>query len=403
MSGSGGSVTGVLICCVLALMSSTAGGLIVNLTVLESATASGAVCLDGSPPAYHFAPGWGPGKNSWLVHMEGGGWCHSVENCLFRKRGKLGSSKAMGSIAFTGILNDHKRFNPGFYNWNKVKVRYCDGSSFTGDVESVDPVTDLHFRGARIFEAVTKHLLARGMKRAKNVLLSGCSAGGLTAILNCDRFRALLPSRARVKCLSDGGFFINANDVTGAQHIGSYFDSITKTHGSLGALPTSCTSKRRSRMCFFPQYVAQGINTPLFILNAAYDSWQIRNIMVPPGADPAGAWRQCRADISQCTPGQIQAMQGFRVQFLRALGRLGRNPSRGLLVNSCFAHCQSELTATWQFPGSPTMGNRTIAEGVSIWFYDRSSVERIDGPYPRDASCHNNIYIPSESLEEVAL
>jgi hypothetical protein len=30
---------------------------------------------------------------------------------------------------------------PDFYNWNRIKVRYCDGSSFTGDVEAVDPVS----------------------------------------------------------------------------------------------------------------------------------------------------------------------------------------------------------------------------------------------------------------------
>jgi hypothetical protein len=41
-------------------------------------------------------------------------------------------------------------------------------------------------------------------------IISGCSAGGLTSILHCDRFRALLPSGARVKCLSDAGYFINA-------------------------------------------------------------------------------------------------------------------------------------------------------------------------------------------------
>lgn len=23
-----------------------------------------------------------------------------------------------------------------FYNWNKVKIRYCDGASFSGDVEN---------------------------------------------------------------------------------------------------------------------------------------------------------------------------------------------------------------------------------------------------------------------------
>jgi len=32
-----------------------------------------------------------------------------------------------------------------FYNWNRVLVRYCDGSSFTGDVETVDPVSQIIF------------------------------------------------------------------------------------------------------------------------------------------------------------------------------------------------------------------------------------------------------------------
>lgn len=32
-----------------------------------------------------------------------------------------------------------------FYNWNRIKVRYCDGSSFTGDVEAVNPVSELNF------------------------------------------------------------------------------------------------------------------------------------------------------------------------------------------------------------------------------------------------------------------
>lgn len=41
-------------------------------------------------------------------------------------------------------------------------------------------------------------------------LLSGCSAGGLASILHCDRFRDLLPAGAKVKCLSDAGYFIDA-------------------------------------------------------------------------------------------------------------------------------------------------------------------------------------------------
>lgn len=41
-------------------------------------------------------------------------------------------------------------------------------------------------------------------------LLSGCSAGGLASILKCDDFRGLFSSRTKVKCLSDGGLFLNA-------------------------------------------------------------------------------------------------------------------------------------------------------------------------------------------------
>jgi hypothetical protein len=37
-----------------------------------------------------------------------------------------------------------------FYNWNRIKVRYCDGSSFTGDVEAVNPVSFTIFKGISI-------------------------------------------------------------------------------------------------------------------------------------------------------------------------------------------------------------------------------------------------------------
>jgi hypothetical protein len=39
--------------------------------------------------------------------------------------------------------------------------------------------------------------------------LTGCSAGGLATFIHCDDFRALLPKESSVKCLSDGGFFLD--------------------------------------------------------------------------------------------------------------------------------------------------------------------------------------------------
>uniref|UniRef100_A0A0A9HJP3 Pectin acetylesterase n=1 Tax=Arundo donax TaxID=35708 RepID=A0A0A9HJP3_ARUDO len=133
-------------------------------------------------------------------------------------------------IAFSGILSDTPDYNPDFYNWNKVKVRYCDGSSFTGDVEEVDPTIKLYYGGARVWQAVMEDLLAKGMDKAENALISGCSAGGLISILRCDRCQDLLPSGAKVKCLSDAGFFINEKDVAGVGYIAAFFNDVVTTH-----------------------------------------------------------------------------------------------------------------------------------------------------------------------------
>ncbi|XP_022891891.1 uncharacterized protein LOC111406744 [Olea europaea var. sylvestris] len=91
------------------------------------------VCLDCSPPAYHFDTGSGAGINNWLVHIEGGGWCNNVTTCLEHKDNRLVSSKQMAKqVVFSGILSNKIKFNPDFYNWNRIKVRYCHGASFTG-------------------------------------------------------------------------------------------------------------------------------------------------------------------------------------------------------------------------------------------------------------------------------
>ncbi|KAE9445778.1 hypothetical protein C3L33_22324, partial [Rhododendron williamsianum] len=95
-----------------------------------------------------------------------------------------------------------------FFNWNRVKLRYCDGASFAGDGE--DKAAKLEFKGQRIWSAAMEELMSRGMHNANQALLSGCSAGGLASILHCDEFRDLFPGSTKVKCLSDAGLFLDA-------------------------------------------------------------------------------------------------------------------------------------------------------------------------------------------------
>ncbi|XP_030472073.1 pectin acetylesterase 8-like [Syzygium oleosum] len=375
----------------------------VGITYVHNAVAKGAVCLDGSPPAYHFDKGFGAGANNWFIHFEGGGWCNNVTTCLVRRHTRLGSSKHMANeVAFSGILSNKQNFNPDFYNWNRIKVRYCDGASFTGDVEAVDPATNLHFRGARAFVAIIEDLLSNGLSTAQNAVLSGCSAGGLTSILHCDRFRALVPASAKVKCLADAGYFINAKDVSGAQHIETFYSEVVATHGSAKNLPTSCTSKMRPGLCFFPQNVVQQIQTPLFLINAAYDSWQIKNILAPGVADPHGTWHSCKLDINNCSPDQLKVMQDFRLQFINALSGFGTSPSRGMFIDACYAHCQSEMQETWLRDDSPVLAKTSIAKAVGDWYYDRSPFQKIDCAYPCNPTCHNRIFDPNGHTDDIA-
>ncbi|KAK3003614.1 hypothetical protein RJ639_019736 [Escallonia herrerae] len=93
--------------------------------------------------------------------------------------------KAEDSGVNITIVENAVATGAAFHDWNRIFVRYCDGSSFTGDVEEVDP------------------------RSAAN-------------------------------------------------------------------LPPSCTSKMEPTLCFYAQYVVPQIQTPLFILNSAYDTYQVR-------------------------------------------------------------------------------------------------------------------------------
>ncbi|KAI4370793.1 hypothetical protein MLD38_019103 [Melastoma candidum] len=390
---SGSSFRRLILVVASVLLLLRAEGINVGITYVENAVAKGGVCLDGSPPAYHFDKGFGAGVNNWLVFLEGGAWCNNVSTCLQRSNTRLGSSKQMvKEVVFSGILSSKQQYNPDFYNWNRIKVRYCDGASFTGDIEAVDPATNLHFRGARAFVAIVEDLLGKGMSNAQNAMLAGCSAGGLSAILKCDKFRSLLPSSTKVKCLGDAGFFINAKDVSGNQHIQEFYSQVVATHGSAKNLPSSCTSRMNPGLCFFPQNAGQQIQTPLFILNAAYDAWQIKNILAPGVADRHGLWHNCKANIKSCSSDQLKTMQDFRLEFISAINQLGSSSANGMFIDSCYAHCQSGMQETWLRSDSPLVAKTSIAKAVGDWYFDRSSFKEIDCAYPCNPTCHNRIY-----------
>eukprot|EP00250_Pteridium_aquilinum_P012623 c20841_g2_i3 orf=2-373(-) len=99
--------------------------------------------------------------------------------------------------------------------------------------------------------------------------------------------------------------------------------------------------------CFFPSYLIHHIKSPFFILNAAYDSWQWNNVLVPLSADPNGTWSLCKKDPTNCSIKQLSILQDFRKQMLEFLNPLNLSSEVGLFVISCFYHNIAYSDTLW--------------------------------------------------------
>ncbi|XP_060211299.1 pectin acetylesterase 7-like isoform X1 [Lycium barbarum] len=353
--------------------------------IVKNAVSKGAVCLDGSPPAYHFEPGFGEGVGNWLVQLSGGAWCTSIEGCLERiKDNNTGSTNIMGPYTFQGIYSKNQTANPEFYNWNKVLVRYCDGGAFTGNVEYVDPATNLHFRGARIFEAVMEDVLARGLKNVKNAILAGSSAGGYPAMLYCDRFRSLLPNTQRVKCLVDAGYFIHVKNPKQAKGFEDIFNSLVTLHGSTKALPKSCTSKMKPLLCLFPENIQQYIKTPLFITMSTFDIYQVLTTVEDHLHD--------LIENGTLTASQKKALRAFRPEFLSTLPKPNNPKLRGVFIDSVNHH--TSLLTRWSPENATMINNLSLPKAFADWYFDRKYwyvIDEHDLPIPKSHEHDNQV------------
>ncbi|GLT68126.1 hypothetical protein SLA2020_403840 [Shorea laevis] len=335
---------------------------LVDLTLLRNAKDRGALCLDGSFPGYHFQKGFGSGSNNWLVYIEGGGWCDTISKCSSRSLTPLGSSKYMErQVPFTGILSSDPAQNPDFFSWNKVKIRYCDGASFAGHPESENG-TRLFFRGQLIWEALMDEVLSLG---------------------------CLVQNRLFFQDALLEGFFLDEKDVLGNQVMRSFYRDVVQLQGVAKSLHKDCIARMEPYKCLFPREIIKNIKTPVFLVNPAYDFWQIQNILIPDASDPYHSWQNCRLSIHKCNPSQIATLQGFRNSLLEALSEFQKNKEGGMFINSCFVHCQTGLAHTWHSPKSPRINNKTVAESVGDWFFNRNIVKQIDCPYPCDPTCYH--------------
>lgn len=221
-----------------------------------------AKCLDGSQPGYYIS--YGTEVNKWFIFHEGGGWCNSLDDCLFRSTTIFGSTtNRVKSFVPYDKFSENPDKNMLMYNWNKIWIVYCDGGSFSGDRIVEHKNKTLYFKGRPILRAIKNSL---PLKNATDVVISGCSAGGLSTYLNLDWWAHDLS--AKVVGLPMDGFFLNLiNDSIITDY--TFYSTMLWIYENMNISVADF-----SRM--FPENMI--IKTPLFVLNSQYDEYDTRQV-----------------------------------------------------------------------------------------------------------------------------
>ncbi|VAH70355.1 unnamed protein product [Triticum turgidum subsp. durum] len=129
----------------------------------------------------------------------------------------------------------------------------------------------------------------------------------------------------------------------------------------------------------------------MFILNPSYDSWQIRNVLVPDSSAPGKSWLSCKENIRNCNSTQVEVLSiGLRNKMVNDLKVVEDKEDWGMFIDSCFTHCQSLSGVSWHSPTSPRLENKTIAEAVGDWHSGRSQgAKEIDCKYQCNPTCNS--------------
>ena len=298
---------------------------------VDPAIDQGALCNDGSQPAFWVRPGSGTGAKTWLIWLEGGGQCTSQQSCAARAKGAdahLLTSEGFTAAPGAGVLSASPVINPILYNANTVLIHYCSSDDWSGGRNShaafnpADPAT-WQFQGRRIALAAIASLreLGPAFQKASHIVLGGSSAGGVGITVTANDIIPALPATvASIHVVNDAGFGIE---------IGQYDPAISSPYVYKGQ-PTAFTqlfeagmalwsgrgdakcdvdaqSPQARAACYSALVFNRGyIGVPSFIAESQLDSAQLSDEL-------------CPAEGGNCSvPHDPQSMQG---QYAAAFGR----------------------------------------------------------------------------------
>jgi hypothetical protein len=317
-----------------------------TLFTQEQMQRTGAQCLDGTPPGYHYLTA---GTNDWYFTMDGGGACDAAKCVCGGTGGTSSCWEKQCAMAGTGHC-------PRGFNY--VNIKYCTGDAHSGQGGQKWGYT---FTGHLIVQEVVNALKNTSrLGDAQRVIVTGSSAGGESAFLHADWFQEELPNAN-----------VFANPVAGAfqPNISSYgtwsasggakstfeddmaFWNQTNKIDFKSFQPTNCAAKyppgsALNALCHQVGFYAPMINVPLFMSENQFD---------PTKPQHTG----CGVTSCGVTPEGVRyhALMGRRVAEL--VDTIIAKPGNGAFIPSCLDH-ESDFA-------SITLNGKTSSQAFEDW------------------------------------
>jgi len=250
-------------------------------------------------------------------------------------------------------------------NCNCIFMPYGDGASFSGFRSEAWPVPSntsnfLYFRGIKNFDATIEFAFEHGLDKATEFVLTGGSAGGLSTFLHADRVAERLAKDApvcnHVRAAPVVGYFLDHDNF---KHDDNNYTAWMKyihhmqnlTSGVDGGLLPACerANPEEKHYCFMSPHMQQFIQTPFFVFNSKYDSWQLGNEL------------QTKWDTAEEQAAVIQYGEDFLEQFKP----VQTESQNGAMITSCICHgcpwTQLELEG------------KTSYQHYADWYYGKTS------------------------------
>jgi len=303
-----------------------------------------AKCLDGSPARYYLSRG---NASRVFIFFEGGGFCQSLSACQKRAASYYGSTlhDPPKMALDRPYFSRSPAASPLLSSFTFAFVRYCDGGYFSGArTPTMYNGTLLHFRGSWILKAVITDLK---LHEAADVVVGGCSAGGIHVLSHLDAIRAMLPTRVALSGFADSGFYMDVEDFTRLKR----FVVSPAGQNATSLLKPECTAAFPSEKekCLIAQRNAPFLKSPAFVWQSRYDLDQ-RSCELSP---------DCAASAACVDAYAHNLSSAIREQLLAR-----RRPRHGAFIDVCERHCDDGVKR----PHNVTVDGVTPLQAFALWY-----------------------------------